>query len=184
MAHVIEDQQGVAEAEDRLRQIEGVRVRDRHRRLETRRRLVGEIADGATGEPWQPRHAMQWAACQLLAHGLQRIGAGAALYHAGSYACQPAILGDAGADAQHQVGVGADEGEARQPLAPFDAFQQVAIWAAGQLEIRGDWRLQVRGNLAPHRHERRAPRALWWARGCDDLSHRCDHSLYPPVMLL
>jgi hypothetical protein len=105
MAHMIEDQQRIAEEVNGLGHAQRIVVWDGHGGLETRRSLIREVADRAAGKARQVGHGCDGPPLQLRAHGLQRIRARRALNPSGARTGQPTTLGGALVHKQHEIRV-------------------------------------------------------------------------------
>ena len=151
MLHVIERQHRIEHHEPGIVAIERRVAGARRGRLEPRRGVVAEIADGAAGEARQPGHERRLEAVHQLAQRVDErlVAVGG---HAGLLDHGLAV-----AAAQDQERILAEERIAPDVLAAFDALEQEGvIGMLGDLEERRHRRQQVGDQLLAHRHERGA----------------------------
>ena len=166
MLDVIERQDGVEDHERGLIAV-GRRLVQRHGALEPLGGVVVEIADGAADEARQLGHERRLELGHQPAQHVDERLAPAGL-HAGLLHRRLRV-----AAAQDHERVLAEERVAADVLAALDALEQErVVGVLRDLQERRHRRQQVRHDLAPHRHERAAPRQLH-----ELLERRCSHVL-------
>ena len=156
--HVVERQHRVEQHEPgivfrRSRRPRGILPGLRQRRLEQRRGVVADEADGAARETRQAGDVRRLELRHDAADdGNERL--------VGVAADAGAIDGGSGAARlEHEERILAEERIARDALATLDALEQEGVVGVlGDLQERGDRREQVRDDLLHHRHERAAAR--------------------------
>ena len=135
---VVEHDNRFGEQEHGLGQAVGVDRGQRHARLEVVGALVGQVADRAAEEARQTLHGRDPVFAQLRFDERQRV-AGA--------------VRESRTASQGPVGLCAHEAVPRQALAAFHALEQEGVRAAGDLQVGGHRRLEVRDNVPVHRNE-------------------------------
>ena len=137
VARVVEHDERVAEQEHRLRQSEHVFVRRNDAWFVVPHGFVGHVSNRAPRERRQPRHPDRLEFRHLPFERKQRVAV---------------VLAPRSGD-ENAVWVRSDERVAREPLAALYRFQEERVLTGAHLQERRHRRLEVRRNLAIHRHK-------------------------------
>jgi hypothetical protein len=148
MAQVVENQQRVAEHEDRIGKLQVVARRPRQP-LHVANHVVREVADRPALEAREPGHRHRFEVGEQSAEGLQRVAVGQSLRPgAATTERDPAVLG-----AEDHEGIGTQERIACPDRAALDGLQQEGVGAWSEPKIRRQLGVEIRRELGEHGHE-------------------------------